>query len=253
MILTVLACLICGAGIGFLGGILGIGGGLIAIPALGLVLGMSQQMAQGTALVMVLPTVMLAVRKYNQQARIDMAVAACGAATAIVFTWLGARMALGIDPTLLRRSFAVFLFGIGVFYVWQTWRRPKPAAAAARVPGLTRVQAAGLGVLAGTLGGFFGVGGAVLAVPLMTSVFKLTQTAAQALALTMVIPGACVALLTYAVGGQTDWVVGLSLAAGSLTLVPVGVRLAYRLPERTLRGAFAAMLFVTVLLLLAKT
>ena len=63
-------CLGAGCLIGFMGGVLGIGGGMIAIPALVLLMGMSQQLAQGTALIMVLPTIMMAVRKYNQQTRI---------------------------------------------------------------------------------------------------------------------------------------------------------------------------------------
>ncbi len=262
----VAACLVAGSLIGLLGGILGIGGGLIAIPALGLLLGMDQQLAQGTALIMVLPTVLMAVRKYNQQARIDLRVAACGALCAMVSTWVGARLALGMDPLALRRAFAFFLLGIAVFYVWQTFGRRRaargpagkaakpsagPSSQAAPAGTLTRLQAGLLGTLAGVLGGFFGVGGAVLAVPIMTAGFKLSQTAAQALALTMIIPGACVALLTYALGGQTDWLVGLSLAAGSLVLVPVGVRIAYGLPERTLRGAFALVLGLTVILLLS--
>uniref|UniRef100_UPI0028A90BDB sulfite exporter TauE/SafE family protein n=1 Tax=Achromobacter animicus TaxID=1389935 RepID=UPI0028A90BDB len=125
---VIAACLAAGCMIGFMGGVLGIGGGLIAIPALVLLMGMSQQLAQGTALIMVLPTIMMAVRKYNQQTRIDKRVALAGAAGAVVFTWVGAQMALGIDSTLLRQSFAVFLFFIALFYVWQTWCASRPAA-----------------------------------------------------------------------------------------------------------------------------
>ena len=122
-------CLAAGGLIGFMGGVLGIGGGLIAIPALVLLMDMPQQLAQGTALIMVLPTIMMAVRKYNQQVRIDKRVAAAGAAGAVVFTWFGARLALGIDSSSLRLSFAVFLFFIALFYVWQTWRASRPTAA----------------------------------------------------------------------------------------------------------------------------
>lgn len=107
-------------------------------------------------------------------------------------------------------------------------------------------------MVCGTLGGFFGVGGAVLAVPILTSVFRLAQTSAQALALSMVIPGSTIALITYSWAGQADWWVGLPLAAGSLLFVPVGVRLAYRLPEKRLRATFAAMLLATVVLLIAE-
>ena len=51
--------LLLGAALGTLGGLFGIGGGLIAIPALGVLFGLDQQLAQGTALVMVVPNVVL--------------------------------------------------------------------------------------------------------------------------------------------------------------------------------------------------
>ncbi|MFD4840574.1 sulfite exporter TauE/SafE family protein [Achromobacter sp. NPDC058515] len=251
---VIAACLAAGSLIGFMGGVLGIGGGLIAIPALVLLLGMSQQLAQGTALIMVLPTIMMAVRKYNQQARIDKRVALAGAASAVAFTWVGARLALGVDSSVLRQSFAVFLFFIALFYAWQTWRASRPAATRAQspkrdAPVFTPRRASVLGILCGTLGGFFGVGGAVLAVPIITTVFRLPQTTAQALALSMVIPGSTIALITYTWAGQANWMVGAPLAIGSLLFVPIGVRLAYRLPERKLRASFAIMLFATVALL----
>lgn len=255
---VIAACLAAGSLIGFMGGVLGIGGGLIAIPALVLLMGMSQQLAQGTALIMVLPTIMMAVRKYNQQARIDKRVALAGAASAVLFTWVGARLALGVDSSILRQSFAVFLFFIALFYAWKTWRASRPAPSAdlpgaqapeRAAPAFTPRRAGMLGILCGTLGGFFGVGGAVLAVPIITSVFRLPQTSAQALALSMVIPGSTIALVTYTWAGQANWLVGAPLAIGSIFFVPVGVRLAYKLPERKLRACFALMLFATVALL----
>jgi uncharacterized membrane protein YfcA len=273
-LLIIAVCLAAGSLIGFMGGALGIGGGLIAIPALVLLMGMSQQLAQGTALIMVLPAITVAVRKYNQQARIDRRVAAAGAAGAVVFTWVGARLALGIDSSVLRQSFAVFLFFVALFYVWQTWRAGRLASRRQRleqaseqrseqpsnkhapprpVPILTPRRASVLGMLCGTLGGFFGVGGAVLAVPIITTVFRLSQTTAQALALCMVIPGSTVALITYAWAGQANWMVGLPMAIGSLLFVPVGVRLAYKLPERKLRICFALLLFATVALLVFES
>ena len=281
-LLIIAVCLAAGSLIGFMGGALGIGGGLIAIPALVLLMGMSQQLAQGTALIMVLPAITVAVRKYNQQARIDRRVAAAGAAGAVVFTWVGARLALGIDSSVLRQSFAVFLFFVALFYVWQTWRAVRVAARRQRpeqspeqrseprseqrseppstkhapsrpVPILTPRRASVLGMLCGTLGGFFGVGGAVLAVPIITTVFRMSQTTAQALALCMVIPGSTIALITYAWAGQANWMVGLPMAIGSLLFVPVGVRLAYKLPERKLRVCFALLLFATVALLVFES
>lgn len=250
------ACLVAGSMIGFLGGLLGIGGGLIAIPVLALVLGMPQQLAQGTALVLVLPTVMLSVRKYYQHTSFDLRVVFAGALVTVVFTWVGARLALGIDPRILRLSFAGFLFCIGLFYVVQAQRRRRPAASAPtdrKAPAFTPARAALLSVATGTLGGFFSVGGAVLAVPIITTFYRLPQTTAQALALSTVIPGTTIALATYAWAGQTDWHVGLPLAIGSLLFVAAGVRLAYRMAEWKLRATFAGMLFITVALLIVES
>ncbi|CAM4132889.1 sulfite exporter TauE/SafE family protein [Bordetella tumulicola] len=248
-------CLICGGLIGFLGGVLGIGGGMVAIPALVLLMDMTQQLAQGTALIMVLPTIVMAVRKYNQNVRIDRRVAGAGAVGAVLFTWVGAQLALGIPSSTLRISFAIFLFFVATFYVYRIIKRPGAVTVGASpegrpAPVLTSGWAVMLGVVCGTLGGFFGVGGVVLAVPILTSVFRLSQTSAQALALSMIIPGSTIALITYTWAGQANWWLGVPLAAGSLLFVPVGVRVAYRLPERKLRSCFAAMLFLTVALLI---
>ena len=57
--------LLLGAVLGFCGGLLGIGGGILAIPALALWFGMDQSVAQGTALVMIAPNVVMAFWRYS--------------------------------------------------------------------------------------------------------------------------------------------------------------------------------------------
>src|SRR3546814_19000232 len=84
---------------------------------------MPQQAAQGTALIMVLPAVLMTVRKYNQKAKIDLKAAAAGALASITFTWIGAKIALGLAPVLLRRIYAAFVLCIAVFYFYQTFFR----------------------------------------------------------------------------------------------------------------------------------
>lgn len=249
------ACLAVGGVIGFSGGVLGIGGGLIAIPLLGIVLGFEQQAAQGTALIMVLPAVLLTVRKYHQRAPIDLKSAAAGAAGSVVFTWIGAQIALGIDPWLLRRIYAGFVFVIALFYFRESLgrqARARPASHYHEVGEVRRLWYFLVGIFAGLTGGIFGVGGSVLAVPFMTTLFHLRQTSAQALALTMIVPGTVVALATYAWHGQAHGLVGIPLALGSLLCVPYGVRLAYAMPEARLKFIFACMLLVIMALLLAR-
>lgn len=249
--MLVATCLAAGGLIGFAGGVLGIGGGLLAIPLLGLTLGMDQQMAQGTALVMVLPAVLITLRQYNRRARLDFRAAAIGGMASVGFTWLGAQLALGMDPVLLRRVYAAFVFGIAVFYFDQSTRKRRPRKVEATPP-TPKLWFAGIGALAGLAGGVFGVGGSVLVVPLLTTVLRYSQTGAQGLALSMIVPSTAVAVTTYAWHGQVDWMVGLPLAIGSILMVPYGVRLAYALPEPRLKLIFACMLLVIMMMLLFK-
>lgn len=249
------ACLVAGGMIGFTGGVLGIGGGLFAIPLLGLLLGYEQQAAQGTALIMVLPAVLLTVRKYHQHTPIAWRSAAAGALGSVLFTWLGALIALEVEPRLLRQIYAGFVFLIALFYFRESLgrrARQAPAGGYRNADDVARYRYFVVGVGAGLAGGIFGVGGSVLAVPFMTTFFHLRQTTAQALALTMIVPGTLVALLTYAWHGQAHGLVGIPLALGSLLCVPYGVRLAYALPEARLKLIFACMLLIIMALLLAK-
>ena len=251
----ILACLLGGALIGFSGGVLGIGGGLLAIPLLGLILGMDQQTAQGTALIMVVPAVLLTVRQYHRRNHIDFRRAALGAVSSIVFTWLGARLALGMDAVLLRRIYSVFVLAIALYYFYQSLGPARRRAKERSGPDPDSFGAlwyVAVGMMAGLAGGVFGVGGSVLVVPFLTSRMGYSQTGAQGLALSMIIPGTLVALLTYAAHGQASWQVGLPMALGSLALVPYGVRLAYRLPETRLKFIFACMLVLIMALLLAR-
>ena len=69
--LLLLLDLLLGVVLGVLGGLFGSGGGMVAIPVLGLLFGLDQMLAQGTALVMVVPNVLLALWRYHQRNRID--------------------------------------------------------------------------------------------------------------------------------------------------------------------------------------
>ena len=97
--------------------------------------------------------------------------------------------------------------------------------------------------------GFFGVGGAFIAPPLLTTFFGLGQLEAQGLALALVSPSALLALVAYAGAGQVDWVIGLPLALGGMAAISVGVAFASRLSERRVRLAFCGLLLITVMVL----
>lgn len=104
-----------GAAAGLLGGVLGLGGAIIIIPALVMLLGYSQQMAQGTALIMmVLPVGALAAFQYYQKGFVDVKAALILAAFFFVGGYFGAKFATAIPQDILKKAFAVLLVGIAI-------------------------------------------------------------------------------------------------------------------------------------------
>lgn len=100
---------------GILSGMLGLGGAIVIIPGLVMFLGFSQQMAQGTTLVMmVLPVGALAAWQYYQQGFVDIKVALILAATFFIGGYFGARFATQIPQETLKKGFAVVLMLIAI-------------------------------------------------------------------------------------------------------------------------------------------
>jgi uncharacterized membrane protein YfcA len=184
--------------------------------------------------------------RYRRLFGIDLHMAATIAGSALIAAYPIARLATGLDPHTLRLAFALFLATIAAAIAYHAWR------GASKVQGGPR-QAWGwitvVGVIGGAFSGFFGVGGAFVAPPLLTTFFGLRQLEAQGLALALVAPSALLALLAYAGAGEIDWLVGLPLALGGIAAIPAGVKLASRLPERRMRLAFCGLLLLTAVLL----
>lgn len=241
--------LLLGAALGTLGGLFGIGGGLIAIPILGVLFGLDQQIAQGTALVMVVPNVMLALWRYNQRNRIDWRHALPLASMAFCFAWLGSILAVGIDAQDMRIGFVVFLIVFAAYNLIRMFTASTPPSAQMR-HGWPWLGV--LGAVSGTMGGLFGVGGAVVATPFLTTLFGTTQVVAQGLSLSLALPSTGVTLAAYALHHQVDWWIGLPLAAGGLLSISWGVKIAHALPERLLRGLFCGFLVLCAVMLAFK-
>ena len=100
---------------GVLSGFIGVGGGILIVPALVLIFGFSQHQAQGTSLAILLPPVgILAAWTYYKQGFVDLRVAAIIVAGFIVGGWVGARYATQISNEALGKGFGVVLIAIGV-------------------------------------------------------------------------------------------------------------------------------------------
>ena len=114
---TIVILLFVGIAAGMLSSMVGIGGGVVIVPALVLALGMSQKMAQGTSLALMLPPIgILAVINYYKQGYVDFKVAGIICLTFIIGSYIGSKLVLGLDPTIVKKIFAIFLVIVAIKY-----------------------------------------------------------------------------------------------------------------------------------------
>jgi uncharacterized membrane protein YfcA len=233
--------------LGYTGGVFGIGGGLIAIPVLVWLFGMDQQLAQGTALVMIAPNVLLGFWRYRKHNPIEIKSALVLGLSSIASTYVAAKFASGLDSHTMQLVFACFLVSLSAFLLFEL--RPRKLVATTGME-LSHKGLGALGLLSGVFSGLFTVGGGLVVAPALTKFFGIKrQTTAQGLSLATVTPGAVVALLTYASHGRVNWQMGIPLALGGMISIAWGVDLAHKLPERMLRMLFCALIFGTALTL----
>jgi len=116
---TILLLLALGLLAGVLSSMVGIGGGIVIVPALVLIFAMSQKMAQGTSLVMLLPPIgLLAVINYYKAGYVDFKVSGILIIAFIVGSYFGSKIALSLPEVALKRIFGVFLLIIAVKYLF---------------------------------------------------------------------------------------------------------------------------------------
>jgi uncharacterized membrane protein YfcA len=95
---------------GVMAGMLGIGGGIVVIPALVMIMGFSQQTAQGTSLAMMIPPVgILAVINYYKAGHVDIKVALILAVVFVVGSYFGSKIAVKLPQDIMKKVFGVFL------------------------------------------------------------------------------------------------------------------------------------------------
>lgn len=100
---------------GIAGGILGVGGGIIVIPAMVFIMGMTQYSAQGTNLAMMIPPIgILAALNYYKSGYVNVKFAAILAASFIIGGWLGSKLAVHLPQETLKRIFGVMLLIVAI-------------------------------------------------------------------------------------------------------------------------------------------
>ena len=151
----------------------GVGGALVLIPVLGIFFGFTEQLAQGTALILVVPNVLLSLWRYFRRNSLDLRMAGlmavCSLPPAVFASWL----ATIVPSTHLRMAYAIFLIVMLVEYARRSF------ASKAKTLHLPSGYVGIVGAISGGLAGFFTVGGTLFSISANTYLFSLGQLQAQ--------------------------------------------------------------------------
>ena len=124
---TLLLLLCIGLLAGIASGFVGIGGGMIIVPALVFGLGLNQHTAQGTSLAMMIPPIgILAVMSYYKAGQIQLEYAGILALTFVLGAWMGSKWALRINPSVVRLIFGLFMLFAAGRLILRSWNNLNP-------------------------------------------------------------------------------------------------------------------------------
>jgi uncharacterized protein len=247
--------LVLGCAVGFLAGLLGIGGGMLLVPFMTFLLGqrgfppeLLVKVAIATSLATICFTSLASVRAHHRRGAVDWSIVKPLAPGIVIGTLLGAQLASLMPGATLAIVFAAFV----AFSALQMFldRKPKPTRTLPAWPGML---GAGSGI--GVLSALVGAGGGFISVPFMTwcnvPIHRAVGTSA-ALGFPIAVSGTIGYIIAgWDLEGLPPGAVGflyvpalLLIATTSVLLAPVGAAAAHRMNVRHLKRVFAGLLFV---------
>ncbi len=231
--------LLTGVAAGFASGLFGVGGGIVLVPLLTAVLGLTQHQAHGTSLAAIGATAIASLVVYGLHGQVAWGTALLVGLASVLSARHGARLAARTSTRDLRRAFALLLVLVALRLLW---RPPAAAGSPFSAPLATAGFDLLLGGAVGLLSGFMGVGGGVIAVPAFTLVLGMTQTAAQGTSLAVILVTAPAGAIEHHRHGNVCLRLVPWLALGAALGGPAAAGLVQRLPQVLLARAFAVFL-----------
>lgn len=105
-------------------------------------------------------------------------------------------------------------------------------------------KAVALGLVAGLVGGLFGVGGGIVVVPGLVLWLRFDQHNASGTSVATIVASAGAALISFSIDGSVDWRAAAFVAVGAIIGAAIGTRILHRIPAKVLTRAFSVLLIV---------
>lgn len=253
---NIITLLGAGIGVGFAGGLLGVGGSFIMTPVqymvftnMGLPVDIAIKLAFGTSLMVILPTAASGTWRHHKEGTVWWRAALIMGSCSTACAFGGATLASYLPGAILKIVFGAVVLGAGIKMLLF-----KPAEANVEPRNNPRLWVAWAAPI-GLVSGLIGIGGGMLAVPIMVMALKFKMHDAIATSLAVVMITSIGGIIGYIINGfgvpglpahslgyvhLESWAL---LAATSIGMAQVGARTAHRLPAQKLRYAFVGVLF----------
>ncbi len=257
-LLALALTLLYGGVVGVVSGLVGVGGGIVMVPLLYVLFAHPEWsgisippvyhavVAHATSLFVIVPTAVAGILAYHRSKLVVWRVALPMAAAAVLAAMGGVQVAVRLPPELLKAGFGAFLFVSGLNLLMAS--RWEGVGGDGGNKGLAMAVAGG--ILIGFITALLGVGGGIVAIPLLIYLVRLDVKKVAATSLGIVVFSALTASLTYALNGwghpelppgSAGYIflpAGLALLPGAVLTARFGVKLNQRLNPRALKVLF---------------
>ncbi len=250
-----LAYFVTGAVVGFLAGLLGIGGGMTLVPVLAAMFAAQQlaldhavHLALGTGMASIMFTSSVSVRAHHRLGGVDWSLVRRMGPAMVTGTLFATALSGWVPQRALALVFAVIVYA-GATQIL-LGRKPPPGGMSFGTPALVAI-----GVAIGAVAGLVSAGGAFMTVPFMLFC-GVAMTTAIGTGAALGVPVAIVGTIGYVLAGRQVTALPplalgfvyvpalLGIVAGSMLTAPWGARCAHRMPVAALRRIFAGLLYI---------
>lgn len=247
--------LLLGLAAGFTGGLFGVGGGVVMVPGLVLFVGLTQSRAHATSVTAIVAAASAGVVPLAMDDKVLWAAAGLVLIGSLVGAVAGARLVDRVSDLWLARAFLLLVIVAAIRMAMSTGGGSSSEAAAGALD-ISLIGAAGLilvGLFAGALAAILGIGGGIIFVPVLATLYAFPQHVAQATSLAVIVPTAAVAAAAHARVGRVEWRIAAILGLGGIAGGFLGATAALAIDGGLLRKLFAGFLVLMAWRMLDKT
>jgi uncharacterized protein len=244
-ITIVLTLIAVGLAAGTLGSMLGVGGGIIMVPAL-TILNVPPTQAASTSLIAVTSTSISSTIEYSRQKRIDYRLSLAMAACAIPGGVLGAILSDYLPEESFKMYFGIILILTGIYILYRNLILTQGAVKKRSVA--FRAVVFVTAFCSGIISSLFGIGGGIIFVPAMVLVLGLTMHRAAATSQLTLLLTSTSGVLTHSFLGHPDYLQAVALSAGAFVGAQIGARLSRMAKEILLQRLLGLMLVAVAII-----